>query len=815
VLSEAEPLVGREREWRFLADTLDALDEAKRARIVQIAGEPGIGKSRLLHELSAQARARGHLVLSGRAAEFEAEGPFGVFGDALDEWLASLDRERNPFFLLALARSQTLPSQPLASGASSIPETVRAALASELSTLTGPAVTLLQGAAVTGDPFEGSLAAAAADEAAHDTLDLIDELLRSQLIHPTAVAGQFAFRHPIVRTTVYELAPSAWLARAHGRLATILAARDAPAAAQAPHVERSAEHGNDDAIAVLVAAATASARRSPALAARWYGAALRLLPDAPGTEGQRIELLLAMANARAGAGEIGQSHRALCEALERMPAEHPARLSIVAACAGVELLLGRLHDARSRLTLAYRSQQDTRSAAAVRLQIELAAGACYEDRFDQMLEWAEQAREGAALLGQRAIEAVATGQMAVAQHFLALPAFDTMERAAAAMDALDDAEVAACPDLGTWVPGGAEQALERHARAVEHCQRVIDVARATGQGASVLVPMTAQAWSLMYLGRFDEAEDCLSAAIEMGYLAPHFYHGLAMACSSAIATHRGNYEAAIRVGEESVRLAGSTDENVTRRVCRWSLATALLETGEARRAREIMLATSSGELEGARWGYTAACDVLVGAELALGRVDAAQQWARKAEVATHGGQLGIETAYARRATAAVALARGDAVEGARIALDGAGRADGASAPVEAGRCRILAARALVQAGRRADAIAELERAAEQLERAGAHGYQARAEAALLRLDGRPGRRARRAPHADKGLDSLTDRQREIAELVRRGLTNREIATATFVSEKTVERHLARIFEKLGVSRRTELALQVAEEDTQP
>ena len=84
---------------------------------------------------------------------------------------------------------------------------------------------------------------------------------------------------------------------------------DAPAAAQAPHVERSAEHGDADAIAVLVAAATSSARRPPALAARWYTAALRLLPDATATEGQRIELLLAMANALAGAGEIEQSHQ--------------------------------------------------------------------------------------------------------------------------------------------------------------------------------------------------------------------------------------------------------------------------------------------------------------------------------------------------------------------------------------------------------------------------------------------------------------------------------------------------------------------------
>ena len=127
--------------------------------------------------------------------------------------------------------------------------------------------------------------------------------------------------------------------------------------------------------------------------------------------------------------------------------------------------------------------------------------------------------------------------------------------------------------------------------------------------------------------------------------------------------------------------------------------------------------------------------------------------------------------------------------------------------MEAGRCRILAAKALVHTGRRADAIAELGRAAEQLGRVGAHGYQAQAEKALARLGGR----ASGTPRRDHGLRSLTERQREVAELVRRGHTNRDIATTLFISEKTVERHLARIFAQLGVSRRAEPALLVASE----
>ena len=95
---------------------------------------------------------------------------------------------------------------------------------------------------------------------------------------------------------------------------------------------------------------------------------------------------------------------------------------------------------------------------------------------------------------------VAAGQLAVAQYFLGLPAFDTLDRAAGGMDALDDAELAGCLDVGRWIPSAAEPALERHERAIEHSQRVIDVARSTGQGAALLVPMTTQAWSLIRWG---------------------------------------------------------------------------------------------------------------------------------------------------------------------------------------------------------------------------------------------------------------------------------------------------------------------------
>jgi DNA-binding NarL/FixJ family response regulator len=56
-----------------------------------------------------------------------------------------------------------------------------------------------------------------------------------------------------------------------------------------------------------------------------------------------------------------------------------------------------------------------------------------------------------------------------------------------------------------------------------------------------------------------------------------------------------------------------------------------------------------------------------------------------------------------------------------------------------------------------------------------------------------------------GLDSLTKRERQIAELVERRLTNREIAAELVLSEKTIESHLRNVFAKLGASSRVEVA----------
>jgi ATP/maltotriose-dependent transcriptional regulator MalT len=80
--------VGRTAELESFDRTLAELD---RAAAIELVGEPGIGKTRLLAELSARGDEQGALVLSGSASELEQDLPFSVFVDAFDEYVRGLD----------------------------------------------------------------------------------------------------------------------------------------------------------------------------------------------------------------------------------------------------------------------------------------------------------------------------------------------------------------------------------------------------------------------------------------------------------------------------------------------------------------------------------------------------------------------------------------------------------------------------------------------------------------------------------------------------------------------------------------------------
>jgi DNA-binding CsgD family transcriptional regulator len=107
--------------------------------------------------------------------------------------------------------------------------------------------------------------------------------------------------------------------------------------------------------------------------------------------------------------------------------------------------------------------------------------------------------------------------------------------------------------------------------------------------------------------------------------------------------------------------------------------------------------------------------------------------------------------------------------------------------------------ALRVARRRRDAVAPLERAAALAGELGALALRGRAYDALASLGAQP----RKLMFS--GVESLTASERRVAELAAAGRSNRDIAQELFVSPKTVENHLGRVYDKLSVSGRRELS----------
>ena len=163
-------------------------------------------------------------------------------------------------------------------------------------------------------------------------------------------------------------------------------------------------------------------------------------------------------------------------------------------------------------------------------------------------------------------------------------------------------------------------------------------------------------------------------------------------------------------------------------------------------------------------------------------------------------------AAAARAQALVALAEGDA-RAAALALQAVAEAETAGAALEAARAHLVAGRALLAHDRDAG-LAHLKTAGEAASGCGAPRVADEAHLVLRRAGVRVGRGGPRAP-GTAGLDVLSPREREIAELVAAGLTNREIGARLYLSEKTIETHLTRVFQKLGLRSRTQVAAAVA------
>jgi ATP/maltotriose-dependent transcriptional regulator MalT len=718
----------------------------------------------------------------------------------------------NPFYLLQLARSGTVSNRRFSQPDDDVPPAVVAALAEEIDALGEPARLLAQAAAVAGEPVELGLAATAAGLDERAALAALDECVVAALLRGTGAARQYRFRHPIVRHAIYESAGEGWRLAAHARAAAALEATGGSLAARAHHVERCAAQGDESALELLIAAGHQAAAPAPASAVRWYTAALRLLPQRPDQAQRRLELLVPLATCLASIGRLEQALGTLLDVLPLLPPSLvELRVRLVAACATFENLLGRHHAAHDRLLGALEHLPDERSAAGGALQVELAADALFDTDFGAMADWAETARATARRLEDPAMTAVADGLLCFARYGQGDldRANEARAEAAAAVDGLADMLVATKLEALYYL-GFAEFFCEHYDEAIRHLRRGISVAHASGQG-QLLVPMlVGLAHALEVRGRLRDALDTAEAAVEAARLAGNRqFTSWALVAEGWSAAMVGDLGHAHAAAEEAVELLGGLDESVLTLAAHAHAAAILLEAGDSGRCLEEARRAGAPELirvEPGRRAWLAA--VLARAALARGSEAGAQDWLARAERALDGLELPLARSSILYAHAELALERDDAPAAASLAERAVRQADAVGADLQAARSRALAGRALARAGDDDAAVRTLARAETELTACGAHRFRDEAARELRRLGRRTSARQRRSTGGGQ-LGRLSGRQREIAELVALGRSNREIASELFLAEKTVEGHLSNIFAKLGVSSRAAVAAATA------
>jgi DNA-binding NarL/FixJ family response regulator len=703
----------------------------------------------------------------------------------------------NPFYLEQCARVREAPGPPSATDGA-VPPAVAAALAAELAALAPDSQRMLDAAAVAGDPFDIELAAAVAELTEPAALRALDELLVCGLVRPGTAARRFAFRHPLVRHAVYVAAAPGWRLGAHARAADELERRGAGPAQRAHHVEQAARPGDEAAIALLAAAAEEQQSPAPATAARFYAAALRLLPNHPAQQERRSLLQRQLADAQAAAGDPAGARDTLLDALQS--AEPGERLALTVALANQEWWLGGHKGARRRLQVALTELPAQPSPDRVRLRLALALTALLGCDLDEAQVQTSDAGADARAIDDPVFElaALACAALASASAADGPEARRRLTQSSAALERLTPRQLATrLPAF--WMHGRARRALGDPEAALTDLRRGAAMAEQTGRERILLMVTVESVAALMDLGRLAEAIVAAEEGVERAHLSAN--PRMLVWAHSALASARlaaGDVPGALGQAGQATELDTPADFHAAGQPG-WCMGAALTAAGNADRAVPVLLdAFGSSELTRVLPAdRPAAAADLVDAQLALGDVTAAEAVLARGQAAAADGGNAAALAVTGVAHAAVLLARDRPSEA--IAAAAAARDAGTPTPLLAARAALAQGRALAAAGDRPTAVRTLATAETAFDGFGAARRHDEAVRELRRLGHRVPRPARTT---DGG--PLTAREHEIAQLVATGRTNREIAEQLVLSPRTIEAHLRSIYAKLTVRSRVEL-----------
>lgn len=669
------------------------------------------------------------------------------------------------------------------------PEAVARAVRLRLARLPADATALAEAASVLGEGAAledaaalAGLDAAAAAAAARALVEV--DVLRSERV--------VAFAHPVVRGAVYAgLGPIAQRA-AHARAARVLAAAARPAEQVAAQLLEAPAGGDPSVVAALRdAARRALADGAPGLAVAYLARALAEPPAA----GDRVDVLLELGTAeQLVAGERAGEH--LREALAL--AADPARRAAIAASLGRSLYMaGAVREAEEAFAAALRDPE-----VEPRLARSLETGVVVLGLFEPAL--VALARERLAGLDPDApLDDLDAG---------VLLAYGTYDRVRCGEEAgpllegvrrlLGDRRIVREDSQGAWAAIGAVLwATDRFEEADALAREVTRAGEETGSVFLAASGAVLAANGLHRRGALVAAEAYLGAAIET---ARENGFGTvvnwAASRSALVLLDRGD-AAGAAAALAVLGLDGPVPDTV-------HLYEALLARGCARIARGALVEGVDDLRElGRRFEALGARNPDIApwrVQLALGLVqlgerDEAERVAGEAleRARAHGTARHVAAALRARGLA------GGGEQGLALLAEAVETARACASQLELALALVELGAAERRANRRADARPLLEEGVALAHRCGARGLEDRGLQELLQTGARP----RRAPAS--GREALTPSELRVAELAASGQTNREIAQRLFVTQKTVESHLARTFRKLGIESRARLAAALA------
>jgi DNA-binding CsgD family transcriptional regulator len=266
---------------------------------------------------------------------------------------------------------------------------------------------------------------------------------------------------------------------------------------------------------------------------------------------------------------------------------------------------------------------------------------------------------------------------------------------------------------------------------------------------------------------------------------------------AVVAAYRGQVELARATGEQGLAQTEASGAVTCASAIRTGLGFLEFSLGNneeaVERFRPVVESFRDGEPGDPGKRHNVALPDAIEALTALGRLDEAEElvplWERTGE------QSGLSrtAATAARCRAVIAAARGNQDEALAYAEKALALHRDLPLPFQRARTLIVLGTLHRRAKHKAAARAALEEAVEILDGMGAALWAERARAELGRIGGRA------------ATDGLTPTEQRVADLVAEGRSNKEVAAELFVSVRTVEANLTRVYQKLGIRSRTELA----------